>query len=408
MAQKTLPIMSDATGQKIASAIEGVSIVPADRRNIGELVFSSLPLNDANLHLADGTYIARGAYSDFYDYVLSLYNLGNQAVVSYSSWADSKAANGGPIGRYGVDTTNQRIYLPDFSNTFVEGTNTAAELGSFIAAGVPNITGEYRTSWSDISGGGFVNSGQYDGALFGKKNGTAYYGTTGTSGTDYYNYIGLDASRSSSVYGNSTTVQPQAIKQYVYIVVANTYRAPMTIAIDEVMTDIAGIQSDIADIQGNVDFLEGLDWSGQEHDLNSATRTGVFRCSDSTLNIPVAVNGNCIVQEGNSSSLTQTWIGTDTDQVYTRRKRSDGVWGSWQRIITQNISPTLHSWADSNAGAISFNGSIGSAFSSCIRFTTQNGGHIVLGVVSTYLAVSKFDRNGNYVSNQSITSAFTD
>ena len=64
MSQKTLPIMSDATGQKIATAINDVSIVPADRRNMGELVFASLPLSDANLHLADGTYIARGAYAD--------------------------------------------------------------------------------------------------------------------------------------------------------------------------------------------------------------------------------------------------------------------------------------------------------------------------------------------------------
>ena len=257
MAQKTLPIMSDATGQKIASAIEGVSIVPADRRNIGELVFSSLPLNDANLHLADGTYIARGAYSDFYDYVLSLYNLGNQAVVSYSSWADSKAANGGPIGRYGVDTTNQRIYLPDFSSTFVEGTNTAAELGSFIAAGVPNIEGTIETTrarWVMPP----TSAGTYTGAFVGRADSgdTVYSGAYQEGG--WARGFEFDASQSNPIYGNSTTVQPQAIKQYVYIVVANTYRAPMTIAIDEVMTDIAGIQSDITDIQGNVTDLSAL------------------------------------------------------------------------------------------------------------------------------------------------------
>ena len=42
------------------------------RRNIGELVFSTIPLTDAGLHLADGSLInGNGVYKDFYEYMLN-------------------------------------------------------------------------------------------------------------------------------------------------------------------------------------------------------------------------------------------------------------------------------------------------------------------------------------------------
>lgn len=44
-------------------------------RNIGEIVSSTIPLNDAGLHLLDGALLSgSGAYADFVEYIASLYN----------------------------------------------------------------------------------------------------------------------------------------------------------------------------------------------------------------------------------------------------------------------------------------------------------------------------------------------
>lgn len=263
MAQKTLPIMTDATGQKIASMLESVSVGPnnivdnlttADstkvlsanmgktlndkwnstvKRNIGELVYSSVPLVDAGLHLADGSYITRGAYADFYDYIVSL--VGQSSAVTTGTGHSSTS----DYGKYIYDSTNSRVYLPDLRNMFIEGAN--GDLGTYVAPGLPNITGA-MTATSDfpyIPATGYTGTGcieTFDNAY------TSFSQISGGSETRTYKFT-IDASKSSSIYGNSSTVQPPAIKQYIYIVVANSVKTDYIVDIDNVMTDINAISS---------------------------------------------------------------------------------------------------------------------------------------------------------------------
>lgn len=90
--------------------------------------------------------------------------------------------------------------LPNFKGRTIWGGDT---LG-YIEAGLPNITGRMGTT--DINGvsstGCFYRSGR-SGKLENE---------TGQSDPNVY----FDASRSSSIYGNSTTVQPSSIKVKVY------------------------------------------------------------------------------------------------------------------------------------------------------------------------------------------------
>ena len=278
MSNKTAPIMTDATGQNIFHALENVAIASSSR-NIGELVFSSLPLADATLHLANGEYVERGAYMGFYDYVVSLLNSGSSAVISYSSWQTEKTANGGPIGKYGLDTTNQRVYLPDFSNTFAEG--TLSELGKFEAAGLPNITGELYPGYNAANLGTYTGVYAAYGAFSKDSSRTsAYYTIPNNYGTaSAYMCAYFNASNSNPIYGNSTTVQPQAIKQYVYIVLANAYKTPVIVNIDEVMTDINTIHGQITDINSDITDLSNAISSISSHfDVGNA----VFNSTSST------------------------------------------------------------------------------------------------------------------------------
>ena len=104
--------------------------------------------------------------------------------------------------RYGSGNGSTTFNLPDLTNKFIEGSNSA---GTEKEAGLPNITGDisgyynYQGTHSHVQNGAlFVNE------LFGN--------VTSASGGDYNCGLGFDASRSSSIYGNSTTVQPPSIK----------------------------------------------------------------------------------------------------------------------------------------------------------------------------------------------------
>lgn len=248
MATVTKPPILDETGQAIATAIGNVSMQSKARRNIGELVYSTILLYDAGLHLADGSPIQRGAYTAFYDYIASLLGSSN-SVISYSAWQTEKTANGGVIGKYGVDSANQQIYLPDLTDTFVESTHDANELGKYKQAGVPDIQGKTSAPVGNsgalplVTGGSQSASGAF---ATRKKNDTMLVGSTSYSSSLYFDGDDFNASTgevhngsySNLVYGKSDTVQPQAVKYYVYVVIANSIKPDYVVDIDNIMTDI--------------------------------------------------------------------------------------------------------------------------------------------------------------------------
>ena len=78
----------------------------------------------------------------------------------------------------------------------LQGADASHSVGTTIEAGLPNITG--KGHFAD-------NNGNWEGALYNVENAN-YIGDGSATGTR----IGFDASRSNSIYGNSTTVQPPA------------------------------------------------------------------------------------------------------------------------------------------------------------------------------------------------------
>jgi len=104
---------------------------------------------------------------------------------------------------YGAGDGNSSFNLPDFSNRVIQG-GTA---GTYKAAGLPNITGGY----------GIVCNGSNSSTTRWYAYGAMYQETTatrnvGSSGSDASGHgLAFDASRSSSIYGRSTTVQPAAL-----------------------------------------------------------------------------------------------------------------------------------------------------------------------------------------------------
>ena len=89
-------------------------------------------------------------------------------------------------------------------------------LGKTVGAGLPNITGYLELGWGDDSAAGVIMNRSYGGALYASQRGYSWYAKAGGQGW-YNNTVNIDASRSSNIYGKSTTVQPPAMKCNIWI-----------------------------------------------------------------------------------------------------------------------------------------------------------------------------------------------
>ena len=130
--------------------------------------------------------------------------------ISQKPTADYLYNTYGACWAYGVDTENERIFLPRNDWFFQSG--NADNVGRFNEAGLPNITGTAKAM-------GYAGRND-SGALYttGASNEAFAGGADGRAAE----IINLDASRCQDIYGKSTTVQPPSVNQIVYMVVGNT------------------------------------------------------------------------------------------------------------------------------------------------------------------------------------------
>ena len=139
------------------------------------------------------------------------YLLCNGSVVSRTTYADLFAFLGTSFGTGNGSTT---FNLPDFRDKTFWGAN--GNLMAILAAGLPNITGNvFPITYEGATDGTPIGG---DGAFKTVTNrGNIAVGKADYIGTGYYPYANFDASRSSTIYGKSTTVRPPAIAVNIFI-----------------------------------------------------------------------------------------------------------------------------------------------------------------------------------------------
>lgn len=227
-----MPLKQDAlvSGTNIKT-INGQSVLgngnlQTPYRNIGEIVPSSLPLTDAGLHLLDGALInGSGIYSDFVTKIAGIVTDYPNLFVTEANW-QSSVSTYGVCGKFVYDSDNNTVRLPKITG-IVEGTTDVTALGDLVQAGLPNITGVIDYPRAGTPSGAFAFGGNRE------------YTTGGGKGATF-DYANFNASRSSSIYGNSSTVQPQTIKCYYYIVIATQSKTDIQADIDNIATDLNG------------------------------------------------------------------------------------------------------------------------------------------------------------------------
>lgn len=117
-----------------------------------------------------------------------------------------------------TETKSANVRIPAIIN--MQGLYELVNTGLRVNAGIPNITGTVGQGYNTNG----INGGWHNSGNTGKSNGGALYltGTGNGSSCTWSGYgdaglLAIDASRSSKVYGGSTTVQEEAI-QYPYFI----------------------------------------------------------------------------------------------------------------------------------------------------------------------------------------------
>ncbi len=156
--------------------------------------------------------------------------------VSLTQYATLLSTNGS-VGVFGWDGNGTTAFrVPSLNDIFLE-TGTAAQVGDYIAPGAPDITGSFQFYAYATSGSG----------AFSVKSVGAYE----NSGGGYINTSGFDfsAADSNAIYGNSNTIQPNAVRYRAMVQLVND-------ATDEAVATCTDVTSQVATNTSNIVALK--------------------------------------------------------------------------------------------------------------------------------------------------------
>lgn len=181
-------------------------------RKLGEIfIYAGTDTPDNSLPL-DGQIISECdvVYPDFYTWVVN-----NGKTITLEEY-ETKMSQYSQCGYFGLDTTTKTVRLPKIK-AFIQNAESVSEIGEAENAGLPNITGNWG-GWNIIS----IEGGNYSGAF------QSNWSPNGNVATEMHvagvwDSLNVDASRSNSIYGNSTTVTPDNVKYRYFIYIKNEF-----------------------------------------------------------------------------------------------------------------------------------------------------------------------------------------
>lgn len=227
--------------------------------------WSPIELNNLSWLRSNKQWNNGSVYVSAYEFLLEKYNSGTEQtetiagvsvtykladngmkIITDKSVYDALISASGSAWFFVLDTENTQFILP-YTNGFAQFGN---EPGKFTEAGLPNITGNFDSPYNNTAGA--IESGHRD---FFMANGLNYSNDSIEGYTQF-----LNASRSSSIYGKSATVQPNSVTGYLYFYVGEVEQDANIIATSGLATDIANLKSSVvrsvngvnADENGNV------------------------------------------------------------------------------------------------------------------------------------------------------------
>lgn len=156
-----------------------------------------------SLPLLGGVY-SRTVYKDLWAWVQEQTGY----LIEESAWQEKSAANEGNVPFYSTGDGSTTFRVPSLK-CWVKGANGIEEVGSYLSAGLPNITGEFRFVFKDNYR---LGTEGISGAFYEKDLAAETLSNLNNPVTkEGYSSVVLDASTYNPIYGNSDTVQPKSI-----------------------------------------------------------------------------------------------------------------------------------------------------------------------------------------------------
>lgn len=180
----------------------------------------------------NGATYSRVLYEDFWNYISS-----KGWVKTEAKWQSLASANGGYCPYYSEGDGSTTFRTPKFA-PFMQVAIASANVGTYHRAGLPNIqgdlpAGENSTKESPISGAFYQDGNNTSlGLMSDNDNLVAHF----------------DASRSNSIYGRSTTVQPESHEWMICVVVAGQATNIGSVDVGNVMSAVAQVQAQVGAI----------------------------------------------------------------------------------------------------------------------------------------------------------------
>lgn len=186
--------------------------------------------------ICNGATYSRALYKDFFDYITT-----QGWVKTEAEWQEIAERDNGfcPFYSEGDGSTNFRT--PKFA-TYQQIAMEVAQATTYHQAGLPNITGR-----SDL--GGIYNAASFRGAIATEKGtGDATGATHYQTGSDQKVKLTFDASNSNSIYGRSSTVQPESHEWVMCVVAYGIATNVGSVDIQNVMSAVNAVQAQVGEI----------------------------------------------------------------------------------------------------------------------------------------------------------------
>ena len=172
---------------------------------IGHEYFTMNPnIPQGSLPLFGGVY-SRETYADLWAWVQQQTGY----FITDSAWQAMANSQNGNVPFYSDGDGSTTFRVPSLKCWIKAANGTVSEVGSYLAAGLPNIDGFFTIQKMEDGGSAILNT---NGAISNTVDGSKNWGIDWESKNNVSTQkILFNASNSNSIYGNSTTVQPPSI-----------------------------------------------------------------------------------------------------------------------------------------------------------------------------------------------------
>lgn len=234
-----------------------------------------IPVNATSNYVPDGSLPCDGAeytkeqFTDLWNNYLSTSLLNTCTYTEY----EQDLSTYGQCAKFAIDTANNKFRVPLIKNgSVIQQALTTSEEGKSYNAGLPNITGFSRLRAS------ILNSTENDGALSVNIGvGSTSNAATSSGSSKAGDNLDFNASYSNPIYGNSTTVQPNAVALRYFVVVANGQINQSMMDWSAWASSLQGkANTDLSNLSDSGKKVIDGQWVSKTETLSTATAAGTY------------------------------------------------------------------------------------------------------------------------------------